>query len=116
MTSEHAKRYGPAHQRLRRWWAPQVARGTVPCARCGYLIRVGQLWHLDHDDLDPTKYIGPSHARCNTRTWDRLTPQQQARSSYGKGWANARKTAKRSKPKPQVGALPTYREMRSRDW
>ena len=44
--------YGLEHARLRRKWAPTVARGTATCSRCGNLIaRSG--------------YLGPSHTRCN---------------------------------------------------
>lgn len=44
--------------------APQVATGTVKCARCGEYIQPGAAWHLDHSDR--TRYLGPSCARCNT--------------------------------------------------
>ena len=58
--------YGHAHRKLRARWAPRVARGDVPCARCGNLILPGEAWHLDHDD-DRSSYLGPSHADCNSR-------------------------------------------------
>lgn len=57
--------YGTAHINARKALAPHVATGTVPCARCGDPIQPGQDWHLDHDDDDRGKYIGPSHAQCN---------------------------------------------------
>lgn len=64
--------YGARHQRLRAWWAPHVAAGTVDCARCGERIEPSAEWHLDHDDEDRTKYIGPSHSWCNTSAGGRL--------------------------------------------
>lgn len=57
--------YGQAHRNQRQAIAPQVATGTVRCARCNDYIQPGQDWHLDHDDNDRTKYIGPSHKHCN---------------------------------------------------
>lgn len=57
--------YGHQHQTLRKQWAPKVATGTVPCARCGEPINPGEPWDLGHAD-DRTKYNGPEHAyRCN---------------------------------------------------
>jgi hypothetical protein len=96
--SEHDKRYGPAHRRLRAQWAIRVERGEVQCARCGWPIAPGSAWHLDHRDDDPGQYLGASHRKCNTSTWSRLSPQQQARSAFGKGWANVnkRKAAKKA--------------------
>lgn len=58
--------YGPEHQAERKRQYSLVQAGTVRCARCRELIRPGDAWHLDHDDDDRTRYIGPSHARCNT--------------------------------------------------
>jgi hypothetical protein len=60
--------YGAQHQRLRRIWAPRVAGGQVPCARCGMLIAAGELWDLGHDDHNRDRYTGPEHARCNRAT------------------------------------------------
>ena len=51
---------------MRRRLAPLVAKGTVPCARCGDLIGAGESWELDHRD-DGRGYLGPSHRRCNRR-------------------------------------------------
>jgi hypothetical protein len=60
-------RYGEAHRKVRRRWAPKVRAGKVICARCGELILPGEKWDLDHDDDDPLqrRYLGPSHRRCN---------------------------------------------------
>jgi hypothetical protein len=56
--------YDRNHDKLRQQWAPQVAAGTIRCARCHTLIAPGEPWALDHTD-DRTGYLGPSHARCN---------------------------------------------------
>jgi hypothetical protein len=60
--------YGTEHKTLRRQLAPFVASGQARCARCGFQIEVGEDWDLDHDDSDRTRYIGPSHQRCNRAT------------------------------------------------
>lgn len=57
--------YGPAHQRLRRRWAGEVAAGRVLCARCRRKIEPGEPWDLGHDDFDRTVYQGPEHMHCN---------------------------------------------------
>jgi hypothetical protein len=56
------------HQARRRMLAPIVAAGCVPCAGCGELIKPGEKWHLDHDDVDRSRYLGVSHQRCNSAT------------------------------------------------
>lgn len=114
----HGQKYGAAHQRLRRQWAVRVERGDVNCARCGGLIRPGSAWHLDHDDRDPTRYLGPSHARCNLSTWHRLSPSQQARSAWGKGWNNVtgRRGTKRPAPKPKPKFIRFNKPFSSEDW
>jgi hypothetical protein len=60
-------RYGYAHKRMRKRWAPKVRAGKVNCARCGEPILPSEKWDLDHDDDDPNRrrYLGPSHRRCN---------------------------------------------------
>jgi hypothetical protein len=60
--------YGREHKRMRARLAPQVATGTVRCARCGVLIAPNEPWDLDHDDFDRTVYLGASHSRCNRAT------------------------------------------------
>jgi hypothetical protein len=66
--SDRQRGYGPVHRALRKRLGPIVATGTVPCARCGELIKVGELWDLGHDDLDRRRYSGPEHARRNRQT------------------------------------------------
>lgn len=57
--------YGVEHQLVRARLNLEVQTGTLACARCGKTIRPNQPWHLDHDDEDRGKYLGPSHAWCN---------------------------------------------------
>jgi hypothetical protein len=73
--SASARGYGYAHQKLRAWWAPQVAAGIVPCHATLCLeeqdgrtrsIRPGTPWHLGHNE-SRTAWTGPEHARCNIR-------------------------------------------------
>lgn len=66
--SSHRRGYGPAHQRLRKRWAPKVAAGGVLCARCGERIAPGAAWDLGHVDGDRSRYSGPEHASCNRAT------------------------------------------------
>ena len=63
--TRQARGYGAAHDRLRAWWAPKVATGTIDCARCRKRISPFDVWHLDHTD-DRAGYLGPSHEACNT--------------------------------------------------
>jgi hypothetical protein len=62
--------YGTRHQRQRKAWAQVVAAGGAICARCGRSIAPGAKWHLDHAD-DRSRYIGVSHAYCNTTAANR---------------------------------------------
>jgi hypothetical protein len=56
------RQYGIAHQLRRKEWAPFVAAGTVPCTRCGRLIKPGTLWDLGHrDESGYELYSGPEH-------------------------------------------------------
>jgi hypothetical protein len=52
----------------RRNLASFVGAGLEHCARCGERILPGEPWDLDHDDNDRSKYLGPSHRRCNRAT------------------------------------------------
>ena len=79
-------RYGEAHRKVRRRWAPKVRAGKVNCARCGEPILPSEKWDLDHDDDDPNRrrYLGPSHRRCNravvTHLKAALVPEVQRHS------------------------------------
>ncbi len=55
------------HRNTRKSWIPLVATGSVPCARCGELIRTDEKWHLGHVD-GTNQYAGPEHVRCNCAT------------------------------------------------
>ena len=65
--------YGWAHQQERAKWKPVVAAGQARCAEpvCLYPSRTipaawahTKLWNLSHD-VTGTRWIGPSHRRCN---------------------------------------------------
>ena len=62
------ERYGYPHQKLRREWAPRVEGGSVACSDCGFPIAPGEPWDLGHDRVDRSRWIGPSHRRCNRNT------------------------------------------------
>lgn len=72
--SAHSRGYGSKHRALRARYAPLVAQGNYPCARCHRPITKGTPWHLGHVDGSP-EYAGPEHAYCNnaTRTKGRAT-------------------------------------------
>jgi hypothetical protein len=60
--------YGYAHRQLRERWRPRVERGEVACCLCRLAIQPGEGWDLSHDPMDGTRWLGPSHARCNRNT------------------------------------------------
>jgi hypothetical protein len=60
-----ARGYGSRHQKTRARLNLEVQTGQTNCARCGDIILPNTPWALDHDDLDRSKYIGPSHSFCN---------------------------------------------------
>jgi hypothetical protein len=78
--------YGVGHKRLRAAWAPVVARGDVPCRRCGLPIPPGDPWDLGHHDTDRSLPPAPEHRRCNRQAaaimkqlgWRRQTPEMRA--------------------------------------
>lgn len=78
--------YGVGHKRLRAAWAPVVARGDVPCRRCGLPIPPGDPWDLGHHDTDRSLPPAPEHRRCNRQAaaimkqlgWRRETPEMKA--------------------------------------
>lgn len=63
--SAHARGYDRAHRELRAGLQPFVDAGLTFCTRCSKRIQPGATWHLDHDDNDRTKHLGPAHQRCN---------------------------------------------------
>jgi hypothetical protein len=65
--TNNGRGYGAEHRKLRAQWKVRVEAGEVCCARCGYQILPGTPWHLDHDDQDRTRYLGPSHKACNMK-------------------------------------------------
>jgi hypothetical protein len=71
LRKEHeAKRYPPAHKKLRAQLLAQWQDGD-PCARCDGPMRHGEPVDLDHTD-DGTGYLGLSHASCNRSQTGRL--------------------------------------------
>lgn len=61
--------YGHQHQKLRKWWAQQIAKqGAITCWKCGHPIHHGDKWDLGHDPNDRTQYRGPEHQHCNRAT------------------------------------------------
>ena len=74
--------HGPSHAKARRLWAARHDP-SHPCCRCGQALGpMGPWLHLDHHDLDKTRYLGFSHAACNLRAAGVLgnSRQKQARS------------------------------------
>ena len=63
--SAASRGYGYTHTLARKRWARVVEAGDAYCARCGKWISPDAKWDLDHDDTDRTKYLGPSHQKCN---------------------------------------------------
>ena len=66
--------YDTNHDRLRADWAPRVATGRIPCAKCGHRITPGTPWDLGHTE-DRTGYTGPEHAHCNRSAGGRAAHQ-----------------------------------------
>jgi len=62
--SREARGYDHKHRELRKQWAPKVAQGNIPCAKCKQVITTYQRWHLGHTD-DRTAWTGPEHEHCN---------------------------------------------------
>lgn len=60
-----------AWRKRRAWWAAELLRvGELACGRCRMPIRPGDVWHLDHVDVDGNDSTDdavtrPSHAACN---------------------------------------------------
>ena len=75
--SADRSRYGAAHERERRKWAPKVRRGGVTCWRCGEAISPSEPWDLGHADGSDSIYNGPEHRRCNRGAAAKLTNQRR---------------------------------------
>jgi hypothetical protein len=84
-TLEHRRRYGARHKQLRRMWAKRVALGTN-CVRCGRGIVPAELCDLDHDDSDPTAYVGVSHRYCNRAAGARKGNRKRRRHRHSREW------------------------------
>lgn len=70
--TRHDRGYDATHTRLRGEWAPQVAAGTVACARCRKPIPPGSPWDLGHND-ERTAWTGPEHRYCNRSAGQRAS-------------------------------------------
>ena len=69
-------RYNGPHRANRDRLDPVVKTGTVPCVRCGELIKKGESWQLDHRDDGPG-WLGPAHVKCNARAgWEKMVRNQ----------------------------------------
>lgn len=53
-----------------------VEAGSELCSRCGFPIRPGEPWDLDHND-DGVGWRGVSHQDCNRRA-----PMQRKQNTY----------------------------------
>ena len=63
--TRHERGYGSDHDAVRAKMRPIVESGTALCVRCGLPIAPDAEWAADHDDEDRSRYLGPSHKRCN---------------------------------------------------
>lgn len=70
--SRQQRGYDAEHDRTRLAYAPEVATGTVRCARCGQLIGQAERWDVGHPDHESSG--GPEHADCNRGKRPRPTP------------------------------------------
>jgi len=85
--SRHNDLYGWPHRRLRARVKRDVEAGLAFCARCLRPIAPWEPWDLDHDDADRTKYLGPSHRRCNRGAPARRgAPEPAQRTFWSRHW------------------------------
>jgi hypothetical protein len=91
-------RYGPTH-RATRAATVNEAIGHL-CARCQRVMLPGQAVELDHDDQDPTKYVGYSHSSCN----------RSAGASRGNAMRAAAYRQAKGLPAPNGISLPRAKE------
>lgn len=91
MSTMTATDYGPAHQRLRAWWAPIVATGTITCSAPHCLhpdrtIHPGQPWDLGHTTAIAHGGYGgprtPQHADCNRSDGARISHEPGRRNTH----------------------------------
>lgn len=85
--------YGHGHQELRRRWEFRVAKGDVPCGRCGELLEPGAAFDLGHEDenrrlrFPEIRGKWPEHVRCNRRVVAHL--KETAATQPDESWADA---------------------------
>jgi hypothetical protein len=89
-------KYGGAHQAKRKAERPSMY--GKPCCRCGRPLS-GPIM-LDHDDNDPTRYLGWAHAKCNLSAGARLGNAIQN--------GRARRVSTPSAPAPKVEVDPEW--------
>ena len=87
MTWDRAKprssQHGYAHTQARKQWAARH-HPTDPCTRCAQpLGPMGPHLHLDHDDVDKTKYLGFACAPCNLSAAGELGRERQQMDRLG---------------------------------
>jgi hypothetical protein len=104
-------RYSARHDTERRRLAPLVAAGGQICPRCGLPIRPDQEWDLDHDDLDPSRYLGASHRRCNRATSGRRKGSPIVRPNGRSSNGNGSRLLQESPPKN-----PAHAELEEAEW
>jgi hypothetical protein len=92
-------RYGPAHRQVRA--ATLTAAVGTACARCGEQLLANEALQLDHDDQDPTRYVGYSHRSCNARAG--AIAGNKARAA---AYRAAKAGVKTSTPNGSVGVSP----------
>jgi len=66
--TQEQRGYGSRHKSLRKALERVVAADDAVCARCGLPIQPWESFDVDHDDHDRSRYLGPSHVRCNRST------------------------------------------------
>ena len=81
-TKPRTATHGSAHDKARKAYAA-VHQPWHPCVRCGKpLGPMGPQLHLDHHDTDKTRYLGFSHAKCNTGAAGRLGRARQKAATF----------------------------------
>jgi hypothetical protein len=75
--------YDKHHREARERWAKIVKAGTASCTRCGQPVLPSQRWHLDHSDVDRSRYIGVAHAICNVVAAAKKARAVQTGTTFG---------------------------------